>query len=374
MEQLATECEDCAQGTHSTRACRNKKTGGETGRSCVANATHVIQNCTDPKAYCGGPRLCTKCAAGKKPSAFSDSCVDCKAGKFSKEGQPECGDCLGGTFSRVRQESCSICPETPGIKCPGGVLTPQDNWWSPSVLLGEKDRKYAKPFNQYSKLYRCTKEETCFANVTDGTAEPLDAFKCRKNHEGVLCNSCSKMHFMRNDRCIPCTAGISPAAKGIAVAFAVFLLSMSALFLVLRKNKHSVKRRLLLESIELKEARNAVTRKLSVLSAFSTLSVGSGGVSSSADSATARRRRKSSFLTIAVPTSLSKEHAKHHFRLHVILRMRAYSLEACHTMMKAAEGGDLVGETFRIVVGFGQVMHHLVRKRCPLLYSHIELC
>ena len=60
----------------------------------------------------------------------------------------------------------------------------------------------------------------------------------------------------------------------------------------------------------------------------------------------------------------------HHFQLHVVLRMRTWALDSANGMMKAAEGGDLVGETARIVIGFGQVVHHLCTFVTGTLFAH----
>ena len=165
-------------------------------------------------------------------------------------------------------------------------------------------------------------------------------------------------YFMRADRCTACDAsGLSPTAKAMIVVALAMAASLALLFFVLRRNGAMVKRRLLLEREDLAERRNALARRLS------SAGVQQAGVQAADGNKRARGvRRKKSVRRSLASMGLSKAHLRGHFQLLVVLKVRALTVHAAQGMVKAAEGGDVVGETARILIGFGQVMHHLVRK------------
>jgi len=232
------------------------------------------------------------------------------------------------------------------------VVPPLAAWWSPAVLLDAPARA-EQVFTEDTVLFRCTKELTCYANISNadhngtinaGDAKPATAFMCREHHEGVLCANCEIGYFQRNDICIPCDGtGMSDTARMMLAGLAGICASGALLLLVLRRNAQRVKRHLVLQREKIK------TRRKQLLRRMSGAHLGGGGGGSGG------RRRKGSLT--ALPSALSAEG----LQLHVAVKLRMWSLDAAQGFVKAAEGGDVVGETPRIVIGFGQVMHHLVR-------------
>ena len=139
---------------------------------------------------------------------------------------------------------------------------------------------------------------------------------------------CSLQHCDRKDRCTACdTSGLSPAAKTLVALVSAVGATAATLFLFLRRHSDTVKRHLAVKHAELHE-------------------------------------RRASLASTAVATwrdLTAGERVRHHYRLHVAMRVRALALRAGHDMVRAAEDGDVIGETPRIVIGFAQVVHHLCK-------------
>ena len=322
--------------------------------------------CEDGHFSKAGATACVACGAGTfmSPAAADPSvCAACVAGKYSGVGASDCNECLEGTYSRAGEAKCTLCPETEGVRCTRGILTPQDDFWSPDVLLDEP----ATAFAFGTELFRCTKKNTCFANdvqARNGTGgddedvRPATAFRCQDHHQSVLCLRCEAGYFMRNDQCTACTnSGLSATATTLIVMTGVTCVTVAFLLFVLRKNAQRVNRRLLLERSELEDRRSALAERTArAREELARLT----GIHTEGDSP---RRRKKSLMRVSVSaSSMMSAKGLNHKLQHAVVKMRMLSVDAAQQMVKAAEGGDVVGETPRIVIGFGQVMHHLVRK------------
>ena len=336
-------CNDGAATNPATGTCANCTAG--TYSSPVEDACAPCAGGTWSGA---GALVCTRCDEGKISSASRAACQPCAAGTYAQEGAQECSPCPLGTFSMSGAPHCKPCPETRGVECPGGVLTPQDNWWSPAVL--SPDDASSAAFDEDTLLYLC-QGKMCVANITDdgdgggsishGEYTPLNAYRCAPAHRGVLCSSCVGKHFMRKNACTACDgSGLSDTAVHMIAGLAATAVLVGVLLLLLRRNSKTMNRRLVLERKDL-EARRKQIRK-SISSGRSLVNVGGDGGDGGKEKAMS-----------------SKERLHSRVRLHIVLKIKTYAVEAAHGMVKAAQSGDIIGETGRIVLGFGQVMHHL---------------
>ena len=184
----------------------------------------------------------------------------------------------------------------------------------------------------------------CLANITDGNQyTPLTAFRCAKFHEGVLCSSCIRNHFMRQNKCQPCDeSGLSDTAVNMIVALSVTTILVVVLLLCLRRNGKTMNRRLLLERNDLDKRRKNIMKTIS--SGLSIWNLEDKDGASSDDSSS---------------KAMSSKEKLHHRLMYIVLRMKTYGVDAANGMVKVAQTGDFLGETGRIVLGFGQVLHHL---------------
>jgi len=310
------------------------------------------------------------CPAGQAPGGINGECANCEPGKFAVPGDLVCEECAGDTFAPAGAALCRPCPTTPGIECPAGVLTPQDGWWSPALLppadgaAAPTDGATA-PFERDTVLFECTKRRACLAagvppNATRGGATPADAFVCAAHHVGVLCSQCAPHFFMGpDDRCEKCgETQLSVTAEAAMAAAALAGTLAAGLLLLLRKNAAKINRRLTLAGDAVRRRRATLTKSLTRMGAPV-----SGGVSASAAAAAAvagaRWRRRASLHN-------ARSALWTRARLHA-LSFRAWSVSAAHGVVRVSKGGhDVVVETPQIVVGFGQVVHHL--------YGSLDYC
>ena len=191
----------CDQG-----AATNPSTG--TCAACIAGTYSAPgdDECTTCQAgtySLPGASSCLHCQEGQTSLSSRAGCMNCRAGTYAISGAAECSPCPLGTFSMPGSSKCKPCPATAGVSCPGGVLTPQDNWWSPAVLSPEDASSAA--FEEDTLLYLCL-GSMCYANVSDaGVHTPLTAFRCANAHEARSRFCRTLNHYFRLNA-LHCTA------------------------------------------------------------------------------------------------------------------------------------------------------------------------
>ena len=143
---------------------------------------------------------------------------------------------------------------------------------------------------------------------------------------------------MRQNKCQPCDdSGLSDTAVNMIVAISATVVLVVVLLLCLRRNGKTMNRRLVLERKNLDKRRKKIKKTIS--SGLSIWKLEDDGASSDDSSS---------------KSMSSKEKLHHHLRLHIVLRVKTYAVDAANGMVKAAQTGDFLGETGRIVLGFGQ--------------------